>query len=129
VDGSYAGTQTVKLSDALINNSEYVPGSTSSTDSVGPWTATTSPPMYIDVVQQGSATDPGTPDETTYTGVGDSGGQFAVVDGKYNPSNNSKPLGSAGTYYVYKNSSPALGNATRIPTTNAAGNIASFVLK
>lgn len=57
--------------------------------------------------------------------------RVAVVDGKYkyNLSDTSQQLGSAGTYYVYMNSRPALGNANRIPTTNAPGNIASFVLK
>lgn len=104
-----------------------MPGSTSTTDSVGPWINTTSPAMYLDIVT-GNAGAPGTVDETTYTGVGDSGGQFAVADGKhkYNLINASAPLGSAGTYYVYMNSSTALGNANRVPTTNAPNNIASF---
>jgi hypothetical protein len=138
VDAGWALTQRVQLSDVQItangSTSEYVPGtvpgSTSTSDSVGPWTATTSPAMYIDVVK-GNPSDPGTVDETTYTGVGDSGGQFAVVDGKYkyNLSNASAPLGSAGTYYVYMNSGPTLGNINRVPTINAPGNIASFVLK
>jgi hypothetical protein len=138
VDAGYGGTQKVQLSDVQItasgNTSEYVPGtvpgSTSTTDSVGPWSSTTSPAMYIDVAM-GNPSDPGTVDETTYTGVGDTGGQFAIVNGmyKYNLSNTSLPLGSPGTYYVYMNSNPTLGNATRIPTTNAPNNIASFVLK
>jgi hypothetical protein len=138
VDAGYAGTQQVALSDVQITGNgstgEYVPGtvpgSTSTTHSLSSWTATTSPAMYIDVVK-GNASDPGTVDETTYTGVGDSGGQFAVVDGKYkyNLSNSSQPLGSAGTYYVYMNSSATLGNANRIPTSNAPGGIVSFVLK
>lgn len=138
VDAGYAGTQTVQLSDVTIGTgagtSEYVPGtvagSSSSTDSSGPWSSTTTAPMYIDVVQ-GTATAPGTPDDTTYTGVGDSGGQFHIVNGmyKYNLSNASPPLGSAGTYFVYMNSSPTLALADRVPTVNAPNNVATFTLK
>jgi hypothetical protein len=134
VDAGYGGSQKVRFSDVSVNDSDYVPGtipgSVTSADSLGPWSSTTSPAMYIDIVK-GNANDPGTVDESTYAGVGDSGGQFAVVDGKYkyNLANSSLPLGSAGTYYVYMNSSAALGNANRVPTVNALGNVASFVLK
>lgn len=138
VDAGYAGTQKVQLSDVQITangtSSEYVPGtvsgSSSSADSFGPWSNTTSPKMYIDVVL-GDSNASAAVDETTFTGVGDSGGQFAVVNGmyKYNLSNTNPPLGVAGTYYVYMNSSATLGNATRVPTVNASNGIASFALK
>jgi hypothetical protein len=96
VDGGWGGDQVLNLTSATVTDSINggstftMPGSTTS--------QTTAPAMYIDLVQ-GSASDPGTVDETTYTGVGDTSGQFAVVNGmyKYNLSNNL----SAGTYYVY----------------------------
>jgi len=96
LDGGWGGDQVLNLATATVTDTINgtstftMPGSTTS--------QTTAPAMYIDLVQ-GSAGDPGTVDETTYTGVGDTSGQFAVVNGmyKYNLSNNLSP----GTYYVY----------------------------
>lgn len=129
VDAGYAGTQQVQLSDVSIAgtgfSSGYVPGtvagSTSSTDSLGPWSNTTTPAMYIDVVQDtGSA--PGTVDETTYTGVGDTGGQFKVVNGMYKYNLSTATLPGAGTYQVFMDPSSAHNS----PITTAPG---QFVLK
>jgi hypothetical protein len=129
VDAGYAGTQQVNLTDVQITDnagtSEYVPGtvpgSTSTSDSVGPWTSTTTPNMYIDVVKT-SGNDQGTVDETTYTGVGDTGGQFSVVDSKYKYNLSSDGLSGAGTYNVYMDPSPAHSS----PITNTLG---TFILK
>ena len=127
VDAGYGGTQKVHLSDVFINSSEYVPGtvtgSSTSTTTDGPWTTTTTPSMYIDIAK-GSSSDPGTVDETTYTGVGDTSGQFAVVDSKYkyNLSNNL----TAGTYNIWMTPSD---DAHRIPVTNSPTGAATFVLK
>jgi hypothetical protein len=115
VDGGWAGTQKVQLSDVSINNSEYVPGkvlgSTSTTYDLGPWTSTTSPSMHIDVVQT-SGQAPGTVDETSYTGVGDTGGQFHVVGGVYKYNLDTSSLPGAGTYQVFMN--PGNGATTQI---------------
>ena len=79
--------------------------------------------MYIDIAE-GSSSDPGTVDETTYTGVGDTSGQFAAVDSKhkYNLSNSL----SAGTYNIWMTPSD---DAHRIPVTNSPTAAATFVLK
>jgi hypothetical protein len=114
VDAGYAGTQKVQLSDVSItangNTSEYVPGtvtgSTSSSDSDGPWSNTTAPAMYIDVAQTSGGT-PGTVDETTYAGVGDTGGQFSVAGGTYKYNLSTSSLPGAGTYQVSMDPSPA----------------------
>jgi hypothetical protein len=128
VDAGYAGTQAVQLSDVSItangSTSEYVPGtvagSSSSSDSLGPWSNTTAPAMYIDV-NRTSGADPGTVDETTYTGVGDTGGQFSVVNGMYKYNLSSSSLG-AGTYQVFMDPSSA-------HTSPIATSPGTFVLK
>ena len=96
VDGGWGGDQVLNLTSATVTDT--INGSSTFTMPASTTSQTTAPAMYIDLVQ-GSASDPGTVDETTYTGVGDTSGQFAVVNGmyKYNLSNNL----SAGTYYVY----------------------------
>jgi hypothetical protein len=129
--GTSTAPEQVQLSDVQItaggNTSEYVPGTVTgtpvTTDSFGPWANTTSPAMYIDIAK-GTSADPGTVDETTYTGVGDTSGQFAVVDGKYkyNLSNNL----STGTYNVFMTPNT---DANRIPVTNSPTGAATFVLK
>ena len=40
-------------------------------------------------------------DETSYTGVGDTSGQFAVVNGMYKYNLSTSSLSGAGTYWVY----------------------------
>jgi hypothetical protein len=129
VDAGYAGAQRVQLSDVQItangSASEYVPGtvpgSTHTTDSIGSYSPTTTPPMYVDVVQT-SGGAPGTVDETTYTGVGDTSGQFAVVDGKYKYNLSNASLPGAGTYQVSMDPSSAHNS----PITTSPG---TFVLK
>jgi hypothetical protein len=129
--GTSTAPEKVQLSDVQITDnqgtSEYVPGTVTgtpiTTDSFGPWANTTSPAMYIDIAK-GTSADPGTVDEATYTGVGDTSGQFAVVDGKYkyNLSNNLSP----GTYNVFMTPDT---DANRIPVTNSPTGAATFVLK
>jgi hypothetical protein len=129
VDAGYAGSQKVQLADVQVtangSTSEYVPGtvpgSTSTSDSVGAWTSTTTPPMYIDVVQT-SGSAPGTVDETTYTGVGDTSGQFSVVDGKYKYNLSTASLPGAGTYQVFMDPSSSHNS----PITTSPG---TFILK
>ena len=118
--------QQLQLTDANVTiggeSDGYIPGDVS-TLNCGSWQNTTSPPMYIDVVQ-GSISDPGVVDETTYTGVGDTGGQFAVVNGmyKYNLSNQM----NAGTYNIFMTPDT---DADRIPVSNSPTGAATFVLK
>jgi hypothetical protein len=124
-------SQHVDLQDATVTiggeTDTYTPGTATgtpvTTSTTGPFTNTTSPSMYIDIAK-GTGADPGIVDETTYTGVGDTSGQFAVVDGKYkyNLSNNL----SAGTYNVYMTPDT---DANRIPVTNSPTGAATFVLK
>ena len=129
VDAGFAGTQRVQLSDVQITDngstSEYVPGtvpgSTSTVDSVGPWSSTIVPTMYIDVVQT-SGSAPGTVDETTYTGVGDTSGQFSMVDGMYKYNLSTTSLPGAGRYQVFMDPSAAHNT----PIANSPG---TFVLK
>ena len=70
--------------------------------------------MYLDVVQT-SGGAPGTVDETTYTGVGDTGGQVTVVDGKYKYNLANTTLPGAGTYQVCMD--PSATHTAPIQTT------------
>ena len=131
VDEGSAGTQQVQLTSTspavdigtAAGDSTYTPGTVSSSPSCTAWTNTTTPSMYIDIAQ-GSSADPGTVDETSYTGVGDTSGQFAVVDGKYKY-NLSNSL-AAGTYNIWMTPDT---DADRIPVTNSPTGSARFVLK
>jgi hypothetical protein len=97
LDAGWAGDQVMNLTDAQV----VVNGATSTfTMPASTTSQTTAPAMFIDIVK-GTSSDPGTVDETTYTGVGDTSGQFAVVDGKYKYNLSTSSLSGAGTYTVY----------------------------
>ncbi len=102
VDGGWAsqGTQEIQLADATVNGNEWFPIPAGTTSTMTPYTPTTAPAMFIDIAK-GSAGDAGTVDETTYTGVGDTSGQFAVVNGMYKYNLSTSSLSGPGTYYVY----------------------------
>jgi len=126
VDGGWSawGTQQVQLSDVFVNSAEYVPGDAVGTpvvtDSIGPYSTTTTPPMYLDLVRTSGSTT-GTVDETNYTGVGDTNGQFAVVNGMYKYNLSASQLGG-GNYAVYMDPSSAHNS----PITSSPG---TFILK
>jgi hypothetical protein len=95
----------------------------------GSWQNTTTPSMYLDLSKV-TGSDPGTVDETTYSGVGDTSGQFSVVNGMYKYNLDSSQIGGAGGYTVTLDPSGQNGGSP-VPVTNAANpsGIASFTLK
>jgi hypothetical protein len=96
VDGGWGGSQVLNLTDAKVGINGVV--STFTMPSSTP-VQTTSPAAYIDVTQISGSTQ-GTVDETTYTGVGDTGGQFSVVDSMYKYNLATSSLPGVGTYNV-----------------------------
>jgi hypothetical protein len=98
LDAGWGGDQVLSLATATVTDTVNggstftMPGTTTS--------PTTAPAMFIDIVK-GNTSDPGTVDETTYTGVGDNSGQFAVVNGMYKYNLSTSSLSGAGTYAVY----------------------------
>lgn len=92
-DGGWRGDQVLKLTSASVNGNSFT------FPAAGTAVQTNAPSMYLDITQI-SGSDPGVVDETTYSGVGDTGGQFRAVDGKYMYNLDVSSLHGAGTYRV-----------------------------